>query len=148
MGRSPCSGHNVAFEIDETRQPHRLEIVSAEDESGSYSFTLITMKPRDLSAEPGAAVSGMLDVRGRKDRYLLPAGRNQVALNSSMSCDGDNIDFYAEIFDITENQVFVGARPLCGGRMGPWQLPDPTHQYTVVIANDNLKTGPYSFSIE
>ena len=144
----PCTGQDHGFRIPDDGQRHQLEIASPESGTGPFSFTVVTLKPRNLAIAAGATVSGEIDVAGREDRYELPIGLAQVQLTSTLDCNGDNINKGAGLYDLTEDRTVVGTRALCTRHLGPWKLPDPTHRYAIVVDNAGLNTGPYSFRVE
>jgi hypothetical protein len=47
---------------------------------------------------------------------------------------------------VTTGAVLTGTNPLRGPQMGPYQLPDPTHRYALVIRSYGLATQAYSFT--
>jgi hypothetical protein len=141
----PCTGHDVAFTASPDRTPYRLEIASSDNGTGTYSFILITVKPRLLDAVMSQPVDGNLDVRGRQDIYRLPAGMRQVSITSHLGC---NVDIFAGVYDLTTSSVEAMGYPLCSDTDGPYELPEPDHRYAVIVSSPDLVTGPYRITID
>lgn len=144
-GNVPCTGQQVAFATPNVAQPHQLQVSALDGFStGNFSFTVVTAKPRQLTARPGSTVRGTLDVRGREDRYELPAGRTEVSVTSEMGCD---VEFFAGVYDLTLDDMVALGDPLCRHDLGPYELPDPGHRYAVVVSSPDLKTGDYQLTV-
>ncbi|SCE76745.1 von Willebrand factor type D domain-containing protein [Micromonospora viridifaciens] len=140
----PCTNGIVEFTIPDVSRRYQLEIASASTGTGPFSFTLITAKPHTAPAALGATITGRIQSRGQEDAYELSAGVSAVTLTKTSGCDAD---IFAEVHDLTADSVLVGSNPLCGNRLGPYPLPDPTHRYAVVIRSIFLKTGRYAFTL-
>ncbi|MCW3815746.1 VWD domain-containing protein [Micromonospora sp. DR5-3] len=140
----PCTNGIVEFTIPDVSRRYQLEIASASTGTGPFSFTLITAKPRTAPTPVGKAVTGRIQSRGQEDVYELSAGVSAVTLTKTSGCD---VDMFAEVHDLTADSVLAGSNPLCGNQLGPYQLPDPTHRYAVVIRSIFLKTGQYAFTL-
>ncbi|MGW4380180.1 VWD domain-containing protein [Kitasatospora sp. NPDC004531] len=140
----PCTGGNVRFTVPDPARTYELRISSPTGGTGPFRFQLVTVKPRTLGATPGQQVTGLLDVRGREDRYEFDAaGARSVRLTDLPSgCDAGLV---ADVVDVTSGTPVSGNNALCGTAIGPVPLPDPTHRYAVVIRSVNLDTGPYGF---
>ncbi|MFI9815591.1 VWD domain-containing protein [Saccharothrix variisporea] len=67
---------------------HRLEVDGADGFTGDFSFRLVTLKFRKLTAKLDDRVTGTLDVPGRVDLYTFdPQGAEDVQLADPQQCE-------------------------------------------------------------
>lgn len=118
--------------------------ISMPNGPGKFSFRYVTLKPRTIPIDVGAAaLSADLDVPGRVDvyRFVPPADVTAVQVNSTTACDGGPSYGYAD--DGPQPSVLSPGQ-LCFGYAHPVS---PGIAEQILVWSDGAKQMPYSISL-
>jgi VWD domain-containing protein len=139
----PCAGGAVRFHVPDPAGRYELEIAAVPGRTGTYAFTLITVKTVRARLAIGASTDGTIDTRGEEHRLEFdPGGLHAVRLTGLPPCPSG---ITADLYDLTTAGTVTG-RGLCGSE-STLSLPDPAHRYALVVRSETLTTGRFQFTL-